>query len=162
MQGLSFPMPILKTRRTRTVKKKKKDGYSSLKSVSGNDASDRRRERMQIERGGMEERARKGKIIEGRIRRAMNIFIECRKVGGWIREQHMSWRRNTGVWKWSRSSSVTLPGHRTDSQKSDVNRKRQQQHDSLIGPVDKHCYDPQAAQSKLEKALFLCSSWSQR
>lgn len=39
-------------------------------------------------------------------------------------QQHMSWGRNSAVWKQSYSSSATLPEHRTH--KCDVNSKRQQ------------------------------------
>lgn len=56
MQGLLFTI-LLEIRRMREVK----NDYSSLKSVSENCASDRNRDMMQIEQGGMEERAQKGK-----------------------------------------------------------------------------------------------------
>lgn len=143
LHGLLFTMPtfsfFLKMRRMRKQKKTKNKKTTEAIKL--------------LRRGHKKE---KMLIIEGRMRRAMNTFVDCRKVRGWIREeeqQHMSRRRNTAVQKWSRSSSVTLPGHRTDSQESDVNRKGQQ-HNSLIGPVDKHCYNPPAAQSNLEKPCF--------
>lgn len=90
---------------------------------------------------------------------------EERRGGKWeagIREgeQRVSWGRHAAVVRTrSCSSSVTLPGHGTDLQKSDADRPRQR--GRLAGAPADECRHSRR-QSELETPLFLCTSRSQR